>query len=224
MTEPSSLLSTYHSLKQLKLSNIVLTPRKSLQTEVLTAINRRPQVDIARISKAPSLPLKIYEAPFDCLRIKKEDRHFAKIYHYLPDDFKVELNDLTNWRSDLESNLKVSPRKLDRYQDSAAMRHTDRNERKQTRSLVAMEMKRSWQSKPEDRSPYCHEKSAKRSEIYSHEGKQVVEVSKPLLFDCRSSSFYSSRTEEYESPVSKDSASTAECRMVKRSEMCRTPQ
>ena len=146
------------------------------------------------------------------------------MYHHLPDDFKLELNDLTNWRNDLEYNhLRAQSRKLDRFGDSTS----EREDRHKVRSLLTMDMKKSWQSKPEERSPRCFDapsKPTKRSEIHNGEGRQVVEVSKPPLFDCKSSSFYSSRTEEYESPISKDSASTAECRMVRRNELCRTPQ
>ena len=70
MQEPSALLTTCHSLKQLKLSSNALSCRKSLQVDNSTSISQKPHIDILRILKAPSLSLKIYEAPLDSCQTK----------------------------------------------------------------------------------------------------------------------------------------------------------
>lgn len=107
--------------------------------------------------------------------------------------------------------------------------HSRIGNRKQAKSFIAIDLKRSRLSKPEDKN--CTNESeasinpTKKSEIYAiHGAKQVVEVSKPMSVSCKNSSFYSSRTEDYESPISKDSGSTATRRIIKRSEFCKTPE
>lgn len=78
-------------------NNVQFHSRKGIEPYYSTETSVRPSIDVKSIAKCPRLALKIYEAPFDHSSDRDQYKSFKKIYHHLPDDFKIELNDLSNW-------------------------------------------------------------------------------------------------------------------------------